>query len=146
MAQYNLIKKTVLERFVGFVEESDEGCWDWIGSKNSHGYGAMTIDKKSIGAHRVSYRIFNGSLEKGKVIDHICRNRKCVNPDHLRLVSQWTNSIENSNGVSALNAKKTHCVRGHELKTHADYRKFSRQNARVCRACAKITRQKRSEQ
>lgn len=83
-------------------------------------------------AHRVSYDLFNEKLKGSEIIDHICMIRKCINPEHLRIVDAKTNAIENSNSVSAINSKKLKCINGHD---------FDEQNTRisgkrrVCRAC-----------
>lgn len=107
----------MLEKFLSkiIVDKTNE-CWNWGGSicPSTH-YGRFSFEGKRTGAHRVSYELFNGTLNKGMFIDHKCRNRKCVNPDHLRQVTPRINSIENSLGVTAINAARTHCKQGHLL-------------------------------
>jgi len=68
-----------------FVQNKENGCWDWIGTKASNGYGRFDIgcDKKT--AHRVSWELFKGNIPSGKLVLHKCGNRGCVNPDHLHL-------------------------------------------------------------
>lgn len=106
------------ERFFKYIAvNSKNGCWVWTGSLTK-GYESFVfcINKKAktFRAHRVSYSIFKSTDIHGLVIDHICRNRSCVNPDHLRAVSTRENVLENSEGVAATNSKKTHCPKGHE--------------------------------
>ncbi len=104
-----------VNRFWSKVEPQDSGCWVWIGSKNGSGYGAIGYKRKRLLAHRVSLILSGGKFAEDEVCDHICRNRSCVNPSHLRAVSKRINSIENSIGPTAKNHAKTHCKRGHEL-------------------------------
>jgi len=70
-------------------------CWEWTGSKNQYGYGITTSNKK---AHRVAYELEGGTIPEGMVIDHICHNRGCVKPAHLRVVTRKQNA-ENLSGV-----------------------------------------------
>lgn len=85
-------------RFISYVNKVESGCWEWLGHLSQDGYGQMGIrnwyGKKyaNVNAHRVSYLFFKGDLIKGMHIDHLCFNKKCVNPDHLE---QVTISINN---------------------------------------------------
>lgn len=92
------------------------GCWEWVGNKDSEGYGRLLHRKtRNWKAHRLSLYIHKFVLDVECVVDHICRNRGCVNPAHLRQVAPSINSIENSRSASALNKQKTHCPKGHPL-------------------------------
>lgn len=82
-------KRTTKERLMEKVEKQADGCWLWIGAADR--YGRMRVGIKSLGAHVVSYRIFKGEIPDGHEIDHVCRNKLCVNPDHLRVVPHRTN-------------------------------------------------------
>jgi len=90
-------------------------CWDWLASKNPKGYGQVRHDEKTWQAHRLVWTALVGPIPDGMVVDHMCRNRGCVNPDHLRLVTWKQNTLENSVGVAAKHAVKTHCNQGHPL-------------------------------
>lgn len=91
-----------------------EGCWNWTGSLNSKGYGSIYIRPgKRIGAHRLMARLAKFSIPKGLVSDHLCRNRRCVNPEHIEFVTNRENVLRGI-GPTAINAKKTHCPSGHE--------------------------------
>lgn len=92
------------------------GCLIWMGAtRHRTGYGIIHRDGREYQAHRVAYELAKGPIPKGLVIDHKCRVRSCINPDHLRAVTPRVNSLENSISPSAQNAKKSHCKRGHAL-------------------------------
>lgn len=89
-------------------------CWEWQMSRSRLGYGAWTVpDLGTKQAHRVTWMLLRGPIPDGMYIDHMCRNTSCVNPEHLRVVTPRTNSLENSNGVSAVNKRRTECEHGH---------------------------------
>jgi len=67
------------------------GCWDWYGGISSSGYGNYAIDRKSYGAHRVVFEKYKSKIPTGMDLDHICKNRACVNPNHLEVVSRKEN-------------------------------------------------------
>ena len=105
--------QTLEARFWDKVEKTD-GCWLWKGFKNYGGYGVIHAYKgKNFLAHRVSYELHKGKIPKEKYIDHLCRNRACVNPNHIELVT-FKENILRGESFSAINAKKTHCPQGHE--------------------------------
>ena len=90
-------------------------CFVWQKYLDKDGYGTFYFKKKSRKAHRFSYYITHGDIPTGMMIDHICRNRACVNPEHLRLVTPQQNTLENSKSIGAINKAKTHCKLGHPL-------------------------------
>lgn len=111
--------------------DKSTGCWNWRACRLKKGYGKY---KKYL-SHRVSYSIFNNDINPSLVIDHICRNTSCVNPDHLRQVSMKTNVTENSNSVSAINRNKNKCINGHAFTLKNTILK---KNGRGCRICTNI--------
>jgi hypothetical protein len=111
-------------------------CWNFAHINKYNKYGLFTYGAdKFFRAHRVSYKIFSGKLIQGMVIDHICKNRRCVNPDHLRQISNKENVLTNSESGPAKNKAKTHCKHGHELSGNnlIIYR-----GLRNCRTCKNI--------
>lgn len=89
-------------------------CWLYLGS-TTHGYGTIGLNGKSARAHRVMYEAKRGPVPPGLQLDHLCRRRNCVNPDHLEPVDNRTNVLRGV-GHTAVNAKKDHCKRGHPLE------------------------------
>lgn len=82
-------------------------CWTWTGALNSRGYGCISIEGKSQLAHRASYELHVGAIKAGLQIDHLCGNKRCVNPQHLEAVTGRINCSRTDR------ATKTHCVNGH---------------------------------
>lgn len=123
----------ILERFNRFVERGPN-CWLWIGAPDSTGYGRFyRVRNKPERAHRVAMELAGRAMPVGTVVDHICRNRLCVNPDHLRSVSRHENVHENSNALAHLNSLKTRCPKGHPyIGENLIYRNCGR---RMCRTC-----------
>jgi len=116
------------QRFESFYKIID-GCFKWIGYLDKDGYGTFYFRKKNRKAHRVSYFLEHGDIPKDLVVDHICRNRDCVNPKHLRLVTKTENTMSNSLSVGAINRAKTHCKYGHPLD-----KRYGKQ--RYCSICS----------
>lgn len=102
-------------------------CWEWTGSKNPRGYGTFRHEGRTASAHRVSWELLMGSIPEGLVIDHLCRNRGCVNPDHFDLVTQRVNMERSSPRL------KSHCKRGHEFNKENSV--INNRGHRVCNAC-----------
>lgn len=100
------------QRFLSKVKKRKSGCWEWIGCL-TNGYGSFYY-KRNVRAHRYSYEYYKEPIPEELTIDHLCMNRKCVNPDHLEAVTMRVNILR-SNGESAQNARKTHCIHGHIL-------------------------------
>lgn len=121
---------TQQQRFWAKVKKA--GCWIWTGSKMPNGYGHFEYDGKTQLSHRIAYELIKGKIPKGMTLDHICRYRDCVNPDHLEVVTQKENVLRGI-GITAKNAKKTHCPKGHEY-TKANTR-LDKYNRRYCRKC-----------
>ena len=101
------------ERLLKLIEpEPNTGCWIWTASLDGNGYGQITVAGKSTKAHRFVYERERGPIPAGLTLDHLCRNRWCVNPAHLEPVSGRVNILRGL-GMGARNARKTHCPKGH---------------------------------
>lgn len=123
---------TPLERFhAKYLIDPNTGCWLWTGALNADGYGWFRIDGSSRGAHRVGYELTHGELAPGVVLDHLCRVRNCVNPDHLEPVTDRINILRGES-PQAINARKTHCPEGH---AYDETNTYILRGHRYCRAC-----------
>jgi hypothetical protein len=123
-----------LERFFAKVGGPDDnGCWPWLAAKK-WGYGCFALDggRIQVRAHRYSYEVLVGPIPDGLTIDHLCRNRGCVNPSHLEPVTMGINVLRGE-GPSAKNARATHCSRGHPYDEKNTYRR--KDGGRDCRRC-----------
>ncbi len=125
----------LMARFMALVSKlpDEPGCWLWTGYYTGGQYGGFYVAGKMLRAHRFSYEALVGPIPDGLVLDHICRVRLCVNPSHLRVVTQFENTMIGE-GVTARNARKTHCSKGHEF-TPENTRLTSRAEGRVCLTC-----------
>lgn len=113
-----------------------DGCWLWTGRISGGGYGRFSVAGKDHSAHRLSMMDAGVAIPDGMVADHICRVRNCVNPAHLRAVTQRINTLENSVGIIAVGAVREVCINGHPFtpeNTKIIVRKG--QEHRHCRAC-----------
>jgi hypothetical protein len=118
------------------IKEKTE-CWNWLASDNGNGYGRFYIgggkkNAKTDYAHRVSYILSVGNIPEKLEIDHLCKNRRCVNPNHLEVVTRKENNLR-SDSLSAQRAKQTTCKRGHPLSGNNLYEAGGRRLCRTCR-------------
>ena len=127
------------ERFWRKVTASGP-CWEWSKGLNANGYGTFHAQRRTHAAHRHAWEILVGPIPEGLVLDHLCRNRACVNPDHLEPVSHVEN-VMRGYGAMARHARMDTCKRGHEFTPENTYHY---RTSRFCRACRKIREQKAS--
>lgn len=124
-----------MERFWSKVDMTNS-CWEWIGYKNKDGYGTIKIKGKWYLAHRFLYQTMLEHITKGLQIDHLCRNRGCVNIHHLEPVTIKEN-LQRGNTTSSVNARKTQCSKGHDLPIYISGKH------RRCVPCKKVYDSKR---
>ncbi|MFE6530038.1 HNH endonuclease signature motif containing protein [Streptomyces rochei] len=134
--------KTARERFwtrvdkhgpIPLVRGVNGRCWVWIGATNRDGYGRFSDRRRGFLAHRWAYLHTVGAIPAGLELDHLCRRRECVRPDHLDAVTHAENVSRGRAGVN--HAVKTHCPAGH-VYDEANTRR--RNGHRECRACGRI--------
>lgn len=125
-------KSESVEKFCRSIAISENGeCLEWTGPVSGDSYAVSYLGGRQGAVHRWVMRLIYGNIPAGKEVDHICRNRRCVNPVHLRFLTKRENILIGS-GPPALNKKKTHCPKGHEYS--AENTKIYR-GYRYCRAC-----------
>lgn len=124
------------------VPDDPDACWEFQGAVSNVGYGVIGCSDNTVTyTHRLAYELLVGPIPEGLHIDHLCRNRRCCNVIHLEPVSQRENNLRGES-PAAHNARKTHCLRGHEFTSANTYRPPGRTD-RQCRACIRI-RQRRN--
>ena len=120
--------------------QSDGECWRWTAAIDKHGYGRFSKGGRMRLAHRMSYEGLVGPIPQGMDLDHLCRNRACVNPYHLEPVSRSVNLSRSP--LMARGQNKTHCPRGH-MYTPENTR-ITTQGARACRTCERARNREKS--
>ncbi len=128
----NFIDERLLDRFVSKIEFTDT-CWLWTGGVNHGGYGKFWANGATHAVHRFSYELFRGLIPDGLTIDHLCRVRCCVLPDHLEAVTIQENLLRSPLRPEA----RTHCPQGHPYAGHNLLLKITTRKGkeRLCRTC-----------
>lgn len=135
----------ILERTAA---DPDSGCWIWQGAVNAGGYGRVSVGSRAEGTlrqefiHRAVYEALVAPIPEGLHIDHLCRVRHCVNPEHMDPVPKAVNTLRGE-APAARNARKTHCDNDHPLE--GDNLRVTRAGHRQCRTCFRAS-QKRHRQ
>jgi HNH endonuclease len=127
MTTYGL-SPTPLARFHDKYVVTKTGCWEWKGARQQDGYGVF----EQVPAHRWSYITFRGAIPAGLQIHHRCENPSCVNPMHLEVCTARENTLKSRRAPAAVNARKTHCHRGHEFTPENTYVHNGSRNCRTC--------------
>jgi hypothetical protein len=134
----SLSPKLIYTIFSRILFDKKTNCWIWTGNKNQTGYGRVRYLGNKVLLHRLMYSWINHvGLSKviskdNLIIDHICNNKACCNPDHLRLTTHKINVLR-SNGPSAIESRQTHCKNGHLLPA-----KKNSNGRRFCQPCNSI--------
>lgn len=126
---------SAIERFLEKINVVESGCWIWTAAKNNNGYGIFGLDDKTILSHRFIYEYYYGQICPDLVVHHRCYNTSCCNPSHLEERTNKENILDiDSSTITAINKRKTHCIRGHEFTPENIY---LLKNRRYCRICVK---------
>ena len=140
-------------RYIGAMKNLTEGekqrfkqrfkkrgqCWLWQGALDRDGYGAIHFRGAPRRVHRVAWFSVNGEIPKGHVINHTCRNRACVNPQHLQCLTVEEHQLKDTTSLPYINSQKSHCPKGHS------YDKVVTWGGRTQRICSICTREKQRE-
>ena len=121
-------KNTVRDILLFYVDKQSQlPCWIWIGAITHNGYPKATFNYETCLVHQVIYKHFKGPIPEGLEIDHVCRNKLCVNPEHLEAITHKEN-------VARYAATITHCKKGHPLSGDNLYlTPDERRNCKTCR-------------
>jgi hypothetical protein len=139
------MRRPLIDRFWEKVDRTGD-CWVWTAATVRDGYGCIgdgAPSRRVLDAHRLAYQWLKGPIPEGLELDHLCRNRRCVNPDHMEAVTHREN-MWRGNAPTVAQAKQTHCKRGHPFDEANTYY-FKQQPwrkvhiGRQCRACHKLT-------
>jgi len=114
---------------------SDEECWVWTAATAGKGYGKFWVAGRLLHAHRFSYELLRAPIPEGLTIDHLCRNKLCVNPAHMEVVTRGENSRRGGGGAASGRHKRSlrECSNGHEYTLDNVY--LNRRGHRECRTC-----------
>lgn len=121
-----------------FKVDPNTGCWLWAAFTDPKGYGIFKLSRqrKNAYAHRFSYEHLIGSIPKGLQLDHLCRVRRCVNPDHLEPVTSRENTLRGET-IPAYFASRDSCIKGHPY-VEGSFALYNGNNARVCLICRRV--------
>ena len=124
------------ERFLTRINRDENECWLWTGRLHKLGYSVIWVNGKDMAGHRYSYELHKGPIPEGLSLDHLCRIRHCVNPDHLEAVTHKEN-VYRGFSPAAINARKKLCKNGHPL-----VKDKYKPNSRTCIICFKAYQRK----
>lgn len=132
-----MLTMSIMDRFAQrYIPVTESGCWLWTACLDHDGYGVFYADARNVRAHRFSYQVFRGCIDRGLTIDHLCRVRCCVNPDHLEVVTKRINTLRGI-GPVAINARRMTCINNHPFSPDNTYTHLNKYGypSRSCRAC-----------
>jgi hypothetical protein len=125
------LSRPPIDRLMEKVRETEDGCWQWTHYIEKSGYAKLWVDRRAVMAHRFSYEYHVAPIPAGLEIDHLCRNRACVNPYHLEPVTTAENLRRRLPWVP-YQTLKTHCPEGHP---YDDENTYTGSGGRVCLIC-----------
>lgn len=145
-------KPSAKARLKSMIKKSPSGCWEWTGALDRYGYGKsrITLDgvRRHTGSHRISWLIFRGDITDQELqLDHLCRNRRCVNPDHLELVTSYENYLRSVPFIDSGDDRsrrrgrpkkvRTHCAHGHPWTSDNIYVRVTKEGyvSETCKEC-----------
>ena len=130
----SLLNEKQIQKFIKRIKmDLLSDCWNWVGYLSKDGYARISINGIQSYGHRLSYQYWKGNIPNGLQLDHLCRNRKCVNPNHLECVTTQEN-IRRGFSIATINSLKTHCKRGHEYTVKNTWYRKDR-TGRFCKKC-----------
>lgn len=135
------MRTPILDRFVRHIAPQENGCWLWTAQIKRDGYGRLRDGYRMRLAHRISYELFIGPVPE-ETIDHLCRNRACVNPDHLESVTMRVNILRGF-GIAMLHKRQTHCKNGHPFDGENTYMWHGYRHCRACNLAIKTATRRR---
>jgi len=124
-------------------QHNTDACLIWPWGLTGGGYGMLRLGRRTMLAHRWAWERAHGPIPEGLQLDHLCRQRACYNPAHLEAVTGRINVRRSPIHPAAINARKTHCIHGHEFTPENTYPR--RGVLRDCRACHTIRTRARRE-
>lgn len=140
-----MVDERSLARFNRNYEVAENGCWEWTAALKDNGYAAFQVMRNTEilcrYGHRFSHEAFIGPIPDGLQIDHLCRNRRCVNPEHLEAVTCRVNLLRGET-VTARRAAVTHCPKGHAYDADNTYTRPGR-GGRDCKICRRLRKRKK---
>jgi hypothetical protein len=128
--------ENIIKRLFSRTQIDDEsGCWVWQGAKTKNGYGVIGYKDGNILTHRMSYTLLVDNIPSSLQIDHLCRNRACINPTHLDIVTCKENLRRSPITLQGIQLARTHCPQGHRLEEGNLDNWSRRMGKRKCRLC-----------
>jgi hypothetical protein len=130
--QFGTIEERLWKRY---EVDGETGCWNWTGAISNRSYGSIYFEGRMQKAHRVMWRLERGEVPEGLDLDHLCRNRLCINPAHLEPVTRSENLRRSP--LMDRHSGRTHCIRGHGF-TAENTRLKPGNGHRVCKTCMRM--------